>query len=140
MLFHDVEPFRGAALAGRAEVGLKKLWANVARDSGAGADAELPVTSTLHDCGGRTVVLVTPPMAEHPTEAHFIAVVVDSKDPSYVRYVVREFGRDVGGGPRMVLGEWARHEAGTSHVNYGDGPQPDANAFLEIVCERFTGQ
>jgi hypothetical protein len=114
------------------------MWERAANRFDAAAEANLPVRSSVHDCGSRTVVLITPPHAEHPTEAHFIAVVLDRQDPDYMRYIVLEHSRDIGGGPRTVLGEWARVEAGVSHVNYGDGPQPDADAFLAVVCEKFT--
>ena len=136
MLFHDVEIFRGAALAGKADGGLQKLWANIAREGGAGADADLPVTSTLYDCGGRTIVLITPPRAEHIAEAHYIAVIVDRQDPEFVRYVVLEHSWDVTGHPRTVLGEWTAE----GHINYGDGPEPGSEAFLAVVCEKFTAK
>jgi len=129
MLFRTTEPFRSAALAGRAEPGLQELWGHL--------DASQSVRATVHECAGRSVVLVTPPKAEHATEAHHIAIVLDQVDSSFVRYIVLEHGWDTESQPRTVIGEWTR---GGSHINFGDGPQaPDEAAFLAIVCERFTG-
>jgi hypothetical protein len=105
MLFRHGEPFRTAALESRVEVGTQKIWQRLALEIGPASDATLRVRSTVHDCGGRLVVLIAPPRAEHTTEAHFIAVVMDRDDPAFLRYIVLEFGWDVTGAPRTVLGE-----------------------------------
>jgi hypothetical protein len=135
ILFRSTEPFRAAALAGRADVGLQKLWGDVDPVE-ADSDAPLTVRASVHECPGRAVVLVTPPRAEHITEAHYIAIVLDHVDPSFVRYIVLEHSWDTQSQPRTTLGEWLRDG---SHVNFGDGPEPTEAAFLDIVCERFTG-
>lgn len=136
VLLRHGQSFRTAALEGRVAVGIQRLWEGLATDAGSVADAKLIVTSTVHECGGRLVVLITPPRAEHTTEAHFIAVVLDRTDESHMRYVILEFGWDVvTGAPRTVLGEWTKD--GT-HMNFGDGPENNADAFLAAVCERFT--
>ena len=138
LLFRSTEPFRGAALAGRADAGLQKVWEDVARQAGADPDATLSVRAKVHECAGRAVVLITPPPPEHIAEAHFIAVVLDQADPSFVRYVVLEHSWNTESQPRTVVGEWS-HDG--RHINFGDGPQPpDEAAFLTIVCEGFTGR
>ena len=138
LLFRSTEPFRGAALAGRADAGLQKLWEDVAKRAGADSDAALSVRATVHECAGRAVALVTPPRPEHIAEAHFIAVVLDHADPSFMRYVVLEHSWNTESEPRTVVGEWSQDG---SHINFGDGPQPpDEAAFLAIVCERFTAR
>lgn len=136
MLFRHGEAFRAAALEERVAIGTQRIGERLALEAGAAADATLQVTATVHDCGGRLVVLITPPDAEHVTEAHFIAVVLDRRDESVLRYVVLEFGQDVvTGGSRTVLCEWT---ASGEHINMGDGPDATAEAFLGVVCERFT--
>jgi hypothetical protein len=136
ILFNNTEPFRGAALAGRADAGLQRVWEDVAIQAGAVSHTPLSVRATVHECADRAVVLVTPPPAEHTTEAHYIAIVLDKADPSFVRYVVLEHSWDTKSQPRTTIGEWTRDR---SHINFGDGPQPpNEAAFLAIVCERFT--
>jgi hypothetical protein len=135
ILFRSTEPFRGAALAGRADTGLQKLWEGVAKETASDSDGTLSVRALVHECAGRAVVLVTPPRPEHITEAHYIAIVLDHGDPSFVRYIVLEHSWDTQSQPRTTLGEWTRDG---SHINFGDGPEPNEAAFLAIVCERFT--
>ena len=136
VLLRDIEPFRSAALAGHADGGLQKLWNTVAQRVGASGDESLLVRSTLHVCGGRTVILIAPPPPQHVTEAHLIAVVLDASDPYFIRYIVLEHSWDVTGASRTVLGEWTRTG---NHINFGDGPEPTAEAFVAVVCEKFTG-
>ena len=135
VLFRNREPFRGAALGGRADVGLQKLWESVAVRAGVDSDRTLPVRVAVHECSGRAVALVTPPRPEHVTEAHFIAVVLDRNDPIFLRYVVLEHSWDTKSQPRTALGEWTTDG---NHINFGDGPDPNEAAFLAVVCERFT--
>ena len=135
VLFRNTEPFRGAALAGRAEGGLQRMWEDVATRTGVPSDASLPVRASLHECHGRAVVVVTPPKPEHVTEAHFIAVVLDPNDAAFLRYVVLEHSWDIHSQPRTAIGEWTAAE---SHINYGDGPEPTEAAFLAVICDKFT--
>ncbi len=135
VLHRNLEPFRTAALAGSVDQGLSAMWQKASEDAGASQDAALSIMSIIHECGGRVVVLITPPPPEHVTEAHFIAVVFDRQNGSFLRYLVLEVGWDITtGGRRTVIGEWTRD----SHVNFGDGPDPDAEKFLAVVFERFT--
>lgn len=53
--------------------------------------------------------------------------------PVPVRYFTLEKGLHLDGGERTVLCEWERHDTGPRHANYGDGPPPEAEAFLAAV-------
>lgn len=137
LLFKNLEPFRSAALAGRADPGLQRLWEDVAKPTGADSDGSRSIRAVVHECAGRSVVLVTLPQPEHAAEAHFIGIVLDRDDPTFLRYVVLEHSWDTQSQPRTVLGEWTRDG---SDINFGDGPQPTESEFVAIVCERFTEQ
>ncbi len=80
------------------------------------------------------------PRPRATTETFFVAAVLladldqglpDSKDVK-LRYFTLEKGFVIGGPPRTVLCEWT---AEGSHVNYGDGPEPQLEAFTEAVRE-----
>jgi hypothetical protein len=91
--------------------------------------------------GGVVIVLVTMPAPEASPEAFFSAMVFTPgprkllifRHPPTVRYLTLELGMDlVNGGDRTVLCGWDKE--GT-HYNMGDGPPPEAGAFLAKVRE-----
>jgi len=134
LLHENPEPFRSAVLAGRVDELLENVWREVATTAGVATDGSLVIRATVHDCAGRSVVIITPPKPAHLTEAHLIGVVLDRNDSSFLRYVVLEHGSDENAQPYTTVGEWTAD----SHINYGDGPNPTEEAFLSLVCTRFT--
>ena len=54
-----------------------------------------------------------------------------------VRYFTLEKGQTIDGGDRTVLCEWAMHDTGPRHVNFGDGPDATAEAFLHAVTSQL---
>jgi hypothetical protein len=93
-----------------------------------------PVRAAGNPCA---VVEMTRPRAV--AEAHFVAAVLlvgaDPGSPGEgqpsVRYFTLEKGMSFEGPPRTVLCEWT---AEGSHVNYGDGPEPGVDAFVQAVA------
>jgi hypothetical protein len=73
--------------------------------------------------------------------AHFIALVLmvplDKIDPADrdapLCYYTLERGASIEGAPRTVLRSWTKE--GT-HCNFGDGPPPSLEAFVEVLEER----
>ena len=68
------------------------------------------------------------------TEAFFVAVVVEEgEDNAEVRsrYITLELSANNDGTAKTIVGEWR----GGSHVNYGRGPDPTPELFLEKVRE-----
>ncbi|MGE3806120.1 MAG: hypothetical protein AB7K24_15725 [Gemmataceae bacterium] len=71
------------------------------------------------------------------TEAYFTAAVlladldsVTSEEQELpLRYFTLEKGANLGDGSRTVLCEWNEQ----SHLNYGDGPEPDVQAFARAI-------
>lgn len=86
------------------------------------------LAASLHGAGsGSQVVLVSMPQPAHAAEAYFAAIVVAGG--RLVHYFVLEHGWTTQDEPRTVLCEWDER----GHVNLGDGPPPDASAFLESL-------
>jgi hypothetical protein len=96
----------------------------------------LPLRAGKFPC----VVLTMPPPLR-TTECHFVGVVAhfdpnSGEKPSEqtpISYFTLERGVSLerGGAERTVLCEW--NEAGT-HLNMGDGPPPDAQAFADSIA------
>ena len=102
------------------------------------------------------VALFTLPPPQAITEVYFTALAVslapDEEDedededepagsagevgtPPETRYITLEYGISFAEGTkRTVLCEWAYKEGGYSHLNMGDGPDPDLDAFYNRVC------
>ncbi len=83
------------------------------------------------------VVEMPPPHAM--TEAYFTAAVL-LLDPTQgqldlataaVRYFTLELGFSLDNVPQTVLCEWGKDGA---HINYGEGPTSDVEAFMAAVC------
>jgi hypothetical protein len=90
--------------------------------------------SELANAGNVPVLLVTMPAACHAAEAHFVAVAPDVK-PDAWRCFTLEHTWTLDDQPATVLGEWTA----TGHVNYGDGPPPERQAFLEALGSLAAG-
>lgn len=75
-----------------------------------------------------TIYLVTYPTPGRMTECYFTALVFQGDN---VAYWTLEYGIDLSTNmPRTVLGAWTEDGA---HHNYGDGPEPEKEAFLQAV-------
>lgn len=127
----------GADLIGAAREGrltLESVWNRV----GESLDERdrLPatgLTSSYHEIAGHRVLLVRLPAAHHPTEAHFTAIAVPV-DGGRVRYLTLEYAvSPIDEAVYTVFGEWDEQR----HVNYGEGPPPDPDAFLAAVARRL---
>jgi hypothetical protein len=92
------------------------------------------LVSSYHEIGGHRVLLVRLPAAHHPTEAHFIAIAVPAEG-GRARYLTLEYAvSPIDEAVYTVFGEWDDQR----HVNYGEGPPPDADAFLAAVAHRLA--
>lgn len=84
--------------------------------------------------------VVEMPTPRTTTEAFFTALVmlIDPATSSLpeerknvpARYFTLEKGFSLDGTPRTVLGEWTTE----SHLNYGDGPEPTLESFVERIA------
>ncbi|MEV4313317.1 hypothetical protein [Actinocrispum sp. NPDC049592] len=81
--------------------------------------------------GDSTVLLITLPRALKATEAYFVAIAYRAA-AAIPRYFCLEHGTPLFPDTTMI-GEWVQGEGGLSHVNLGDGPEPDADAFLDAI-------
>jgi hypothetical protein len=97
----------------------------------------LPATglaSSYHEIADHRVLLVRLPAAANPTEAHFIAIAAPVEG-GRVRYLTLEYAvSPLDETVYTVFGEWDEQR----HVNYGEGPPPDADAFLGAVARRLA--
>ena len=86
-------------------------------------------------------IVIEFPEPQALAEAHLIGIVVKVKlssgafadDPTQVvsRYFTLEKSITITNLPRTVLGEWRDQE----HSNYGDGPEPDVDAFVAVLAD-----
>jgi hypothetical protein len=88
------------------------------------------------------IVFVMPP-PKAVTEAYYccLAGYLDPKEPNPApesvrgRWFTLEYGLAEDGGARTVFCEWTKD--GT-HENYGDGPEPTLEKFLEVVAAKVV--
>ena len=87
----------------------------------------------LRPTPNHTIIIVQFPPPKRMTEA-FYGAIVFWPDNRY-RYFTLELteGMSPDGSPRTVVGEWAD----LGHANYGEGPSPNPEAFLNAVIERI---
>jgi len=111
-------------------------------DDGSARNAELELFTAVkidtreHD--GYRVHVIHMPAPQAPTEAHFVAIVHkadEPHEPGQDSPSTRYFTLEMTLGARPLLCEWRRDG---SHDNYGEGPNPDPDAFLAAVLERTT--
>jgi hypothetical protein len=94
------------------------------------ADDRLPadgLAASLHSFQDRDIVLVTMPRAEHAAEAYFVAIVISGG--RLTDYYVLEHGWTTEDESRTVMCKWDER----GHVNFGDGPPAETDAFLAAV-------
>ena len=81
--------------------------------------------------GGRTVVVVTMPPAQHIGEAYFVALVI--RRASLERYFTLEHSWNLDDSPCTRMGEWMSWK----HLNLDNGPVVDLQAFCDSVEQRL---
>jgi hypothetical protein len=92
------------------------------------------------------IVVMPEPLG--PTEAYFVAIVLhvdvtamqggqEPPEQPDLSYYTLEKGVTLGGESRTVLCGW---NADGAHLNYGDGPPADFDAFVAAVTEHVTGR
>jgi hypothetical protein len=110
------------------------LWEQAARYVGSpisGIDISLTAVA-CREVSGYPVVFIRLPPPTAIAEAICVAIVgigAEEGERYMARYILLEAGVDSNNNPRTVLCEWA---AGV-HSNYGDGPEPELEAFVEAV-------
>jgi hypothetical protein len=131
---------------------LASLWDKIGEQCRAGGAAdgvvEGPPPSVRPAPVGRfPSSIVTMPEALDPTEAHFIAIVLhvdvaalragdEPPERPELSYFTLEKGVSLTGQSRTVLCGW---NAEGSHLNFGDGPPAEFDAFVAAVAEHVTG-
>lgn len=157
LAFSDMPTFLGV---GSTDEGVRKLWGLVASQLPVAQRLEPSGLSTWEEVYGEKHVLwgVVLPTPQRITEAWYAAWMIwpmgttsgwlKKKENVGFRYFTLERTIDLGAPdrPATVLGEWAPHEGGMRHLNYGPGPassaagvSPDRAAFVAAVrekCER----
>lgn len=112
------------------------VWASVTEQlegTGEPIDPFPGIESRMVECGPYPCAIVRMPTPKKQTEAHFVAIVLRIDEgpkpppPVPISYFTLEHGGPGGG---TVLGEWTKDGA---HVNHGDGPPPDWDAFHAAV-------
>lgn len=112
------------------------LWKQAERHVGSsisGLDTSLTAI-VCREVSGYPVVFIRLPPPTAIAEAICVAIVgigaQEGEGEKYLaRYILLEAGIDSNNNPRTVLCEWA---AGV-HSNYGDGPEPELEAFVQDV-------
>ena len=91
--------------------------------------------------GDHHLLVITPPAPQTPPEAEAIGVVVDRQTAGEqeARYFVLELTyqdeSDDAEGRKTVFGEWTADE---DHLNYGSGPDSDAETFAELIENKLV--
>ncbi len=93
----------------------------------------------MRKCGDYAIAIITLPKAINTTEAHFTACAFGpvSQVPEGqlhnlpMRYFTLEVGFTLSGEARTTLCEWT---ADPTHLNMGDGPDPEPEAFYNTIC------
>ncbi len=123
---------------------LNDLWAQVCKNCDKEGQSSFSIDDVMIDTiriGDYPAVLVTMPKPHHVTEAHMVCIVLmvplaDMKQNGKVmkiHYFTLEKGATEEGQERTVLCEWDED----THYNYGDGPDPTPEAFIETIIQRL---
>lgn len=77
-------------------------------------------------------VLVQLPTPERMAEAYFVAIILPTFDTALdaCEFFALEFSKNMDGSKRTVFGKWCDG----SHLNMGDGPSPEREAFIDSIC------
>jgi hypothetical protein len=78
---------------------------------------------------GSSLLVIAPPAPLRTTEAHFVGLLLAPAVREAAVYTLERHD-SLEGEVTTVLGGWV----GDSHANYGDGPEPTVDAFVEAVC------
>ncbi len=94
--------------------------------------------------GPYPAVILRMPEPRAVAEVHYIAAVLmfngESELPPEdvaIRYFTLECGINLDGTLRTVFCEWTDDDA---HLNFGDGPQADVEAFVQAVADKLSAQ
>lgn len=82
-----------------------------------------------------SAAVITLPRAEHIAEAHLVALVADSADPTRLDFFTLEHSWTEDDAPATVIGCWTRDGR---HLDLGDGPAPDPDAFLAAITRIYA--
>jgi len=137
IFFNDPEKFI-ASIKNEETAFLRYVWKQVGayiqeNDQAAGDS----LAAEVLPAGDYQVGLISCPEPLQPTEPHFIAAAYrpeQGEQVSQARYITLELGRSLEGGMYTVLAEWD----GDRHIHYGEGPEPEAEAFMNSV-KKLTG-
>ncbi len=140
------EPLRFLAIAAspEAEQFIDAILHDVAEHCGRktsfGADAVRIHPTRVHTFPCAVIELPEP---GEMAEAYMVAVVVPidpasdeppDMDTVQARYFTLEKGFSMSNEPRTVLAEWDT----SAHANYGDGPAPTVEAFVQAISEHVN--
>lgn len=128
---------------------LRTLWADVAEQVRAGGErADLDGSGLSYQAirvGDYPCAMVTMPPALAPAECHYVAIVLNVRlglgeelpENPEASYYTLERGVTMEGAERTVLCGW---DAKGSHLNYGDGPPADPQAFARALADVVAGR
>ena len=139
MFFTDPVKFMGA-LRNNGENLLYFLWGRIGQDMKV-EDRLLPEglgCKLIKLDDGLQVGVVSMPKPKGMTEAFMTAVVYQAAEgerEERQRYFTLEKGMTLSGKMGTVLGEW---EGVKNHLNYGDGPKPEVEAFVEAIRRKIS--
>jgi hypothetical protein len=118
---------------------LRKVWDEVGGQCRDGERVDYgEMRYEVHKLGkDRAIILIAMPAPRGVHEAHFVAAVITPpkrrfflwEQPAALRYFTLEVGDAEQGEFDTLLGEWR----GESHLNYGDSPAVDKDAFLRAI-------
>lgn len=140
LLFHSAAGPAWVFSSEATEV-LRDLWQDVAQavDDPQRRPADGLEASVIREVEGYLVRVIGFPHPAEIAENHFAAVAYRparrgllfwKREPACLRYLALEFGRTFPqGAEKTVLGEWTAD----AHVNYGDGPDPTVDDFIEAI-------
>jgi hypothetical protein len=92
------------------------------------------LSGSLHTAADLEIVVVTMPEVKHAAEVYFAAIVISGDE--LAAYYVLEHGWTTRDEPRTVLCAWDER----GHINMGDGPPPEPEAFLTAVEDKIHTQ
>lgn len=83
-------------------------------------------------------VLIRFPQPKRIVEAYFVAIIIndiENKQDRKFQYITLEVGNKKNGIARTIIGSWTLEG---SHINYGTGPDPYPQLFLDEVEKKFV--
>jgi hypothetical protein len=118
-------------MRGDAQAALERLWRRCGTETRSNL-APTGLAARLYRLRGHDLALVRLPAALGESEAHFLSALF-SGGSHFLPLSSRVFTLEASGTsaphPGTMLGEWDRQ----GHRCHGDGPMPDAGAFLHAV-------